>query len=214
MNIRYTEAIVLTTTLIATGIAYADLNQGYQTSRAVRESVQVSDMFVFNTDIAIQGGAILVRDLNNKVIRASISTNDLMPNGAYSIWWAVFNFPEYCADPANCRVSDLEVFGGDPRVQASVFWGGGFVADALGHGEANIVLTPGTTERELFGRTQNFGLKNFADSHIHIALRSHGMAGAAGPVSEQIGSADGACPPEGCFNAFNSIHHPAPSTSP
>jgi hypothetical protein len=182
-------------------------------SMPVRESIEISDHVIFGTDQAVFGATTLIRDLRNCVINVDVTTTALEANWAYSIWVAVFNHPEYCATPDACVVSDLEAFGGDPRIRASVFWGGGLVADGTGAGNTSFVILPGRTDRELFANTRDYGLQNFGGAEIHIVLRSHGLAGMWGPVSDQIGTAGLACPPSppegpGCVNEFASFHPP------
>ena len=178
-------------------------------SRVVRESVEISDHFVFGTDQAVLGATTLIRDFRNCLVTVSLSSQSLQPNNAYSIWIAVFNRPQFCATPHACTVGDIEKFGGDPKVRASVFWGGGFVADDQGSANTSLVVLPGRTKREMFADTRPFGLQNLRGAEIHVVLRSHGMAGMWGPVAEQIGTAGKACPPDdqgGCKNEFASFH--------
>jgi len=176
--------------------------------KPVRESVEVSDLVEFNTPNKVNGSVILIRDFDNRVVDVSLSTSALMPDWAYSIWWAVFNFPQYCIEPYRCSVLDLEVNGGDPRVRVSVFWGGGLIADSYGHASTALKLTPGRTGRELFAGSGDYGLMNFHGAELHLVLRSHGVAGVAGTVAEQIGTATDGCPESGCVNEFASIHPP------
>ena len=174
----------------------------------VGESVEVSNHYVFNTDSVVDGATVLVRDFKDGTVSASISSRALDPETAYSIWWAVFNRPQYCEEPYRCGVTDLPPFGGDPRIRASVFWGGGFVSDPFGMANSSLKLRVGRTSRELFAQTQPYGLGNIRKAEIHVVLRSHGPIGIAGSVAEQIGTATLACPDEGCVNTFASIHIP------
>lgn len=179
-----------------------------KTMRAV-ESVEISDHTVFGTDEVVDGATILVRDFVNEEVRASVSTQALETNTAYSIWWAVFNRPQYCRQAYACTTRDLEIFGGDPRVRASVFWAGGFVSDDFGTANMSMTLIPGRTTRELFAQSKAYGLRNLRDAEIHVVLRSHGPTGVAGTVAEQIGTATLACPEDGCQNVFASVHVPS-----
>ena len=174
----------------------------------VEEAVQSSDHYVFNQEQKVDGVTFLVRDLDQQVVRANVISRALEPNYAYSIWWAVFNNPQYCVEPDHCSINDLERFGGDPRVNASVFWGGGIVADGDGNGSVSLELRCGRTERELFAGSKNYGLRDITTAEIHVVLRSHGLAGATGSLLEQLGKADSACPEPTCLNVFASIHRP------
>ena len=175
------------------------------------ESVQIGEHVLFNTSQSVDGATILIRDRRSRSVYATISSRALEPDTAYSIWWAVFNRPRYCSEAYRCTVSDLETFGGDPRVRASVFWGGGFISDASGVANISLRLAQGRTERELFANTRDYGLHNLRGAEIHLVLRSHGPTGLAGSVAEQIGTANLACPPEGCQNVFASIHPADPA---
>ena len=174
--------------------------------RWVSESVEVSDHHVFNTSDRVDGATVLVRDFEAGVVTASITSRALEPDTAYSIWWAIFNRPQFCKTPFACGVTDLEVFGGDPRVRASVFWAGGFASDQFGFANSELRLRTGKTRRELFAKSLPWGLANIRNAEIHVVLRSHGPTGVAGTVAEQVGTATVACPEVGCFNAFASIH--------
>ena len=114
----------------------------------------------------------------------------------------MFNKPQNCAIPYECGSGDL----GTANVRGSVFWGGGILADDTGYGNTQIELRRGRTDRELFGPMTDFGLRNVKSAEIHVVLRSHGDIGIAGTVAEQMGTANVACPPGGCSNAFFSVH--------
>ena len=191
--------------LLVSAAAAAD---GYWEHRRLAggEMVQVADHYVFNTDEMVNGATVLVRDLRHRQVNATISSKALAPDTAYSIWWAIFNRPQYCATPNACKITDLEIFGGDPRIRASVFWAGGFVSDAFGTANTSLRLRPGRTSRELAVQSRNYGLMNLARAEIHLVFRTHGVAGQAGPLAAQVGTENEACPEEGCSNVFASIH--------
>jgi len=46
-------------------------------SARVRESVEVSNMFLFNTTTPVAGGAVLVRDFRNRVVTATVTSGAL-----------------------------------------------------------------------------------------------------------------------------------------
>ncbi len=175
-------------------------------STQLAESVEVANHHVFGTSDPVDGATILIRNYRDQIVEATITSRALEADTAYSIWWAVFNRPQFCNVPYACTGGDLEINGGDPRVRASVFWGGGFVSDSMGYANTAITLRPGRTKRELFAQSRPYGLRNLRTAELHVVLRSHGRAGEAGPVSVQIGTASQACPTDGCFNAFASIH--------
>ena len=181
--------------------------------RGALESVEVSDLHVFPGEpptTKVAGAVVLVRDFRNRVVDATISTSALQPGHAYSLLWAVFNNPWFCSDP--CNVNDLEVMGGDPRIDVSVFWAGGLLADENGYGSTTIKLVPGRTGREPFAMSNDSGLRpsRLALAHIRVGLRDHGPA-TTGLIAQQLGTTNEAClnePPNPCFNAFISFHPP------
>ena len=82
------------------------------------------------------------------------------------------------------------------------------MTDGTGTVNTAVEITPGRTDRELFANTEDYGLQNFWGAEIHVVMRSHGPTGLAGTVAQQVGTANLACPPEGCSNEFASIHIP------
>ncbi len=198
---RYLIALVLG--VVATSAAAKD-NGGWP---HVRESVEVSDLFAIGTTNKVNGGVILIRDFHNRVINATMTTSAAVPDAAYSMWWAVFNFPQFCIVPRMCSSADIGSPDRDPRVKPSVFWAGGFVADSYGSANTSLRLVPGRTNREVFAGT-DFGLISVRGPEIHLVLRTHETAGVAGPVAQQIGTAGEACPMSGCVNEFFSTHPP------
>lgn len=181
---------------------------GHGSDEMAHESLEISDLYLFNTDIKADGATILVRDFDRRVVDIDLYTKALEPGWAYSIWIAVFNNPEHCSDP--CGIDDLPGPNpdADPRVRPSVFYGGGLLADASGYGTASTRVVVGKTHRELFGGTDNHGLQRLRKAHIHVVLRSHGEA-LVGGIGDQIGTANGTCnTPDGCQNVLASFHPP------
>ena len=181
--------------------------------RQVVESLEVSNLYVFNTETKSKGAVILVRDYNNDVVNVSVSSSDLAPGHVHTIWIVAFNRPWHCSDL--CGLDDLPGINpsADPRVHASVFYGGGFIADDTG--SVNHTLTPivpGRTSRELFGGTKDYGLERLFLTEIHVVLRDHGPQfdpadPAVGTVAQQLSTATVCNPnPMACANVRASIH--------
>jgi hypothetical protein len=158
-----------------------------------RPTVTVANMNTFPGGPAVVGASVLTR--YNTYVEGTVSATGLLENGAYSWWWVVFNQPQFCV--GGCGLDDLPVgatpiSNGDPRVQASLLWGGGFVANGTGAAEVRALLERSKAPGEVrFGP----GLRRPRKAELHIVLRSHGTA-AAGEVANQIGSFDGGCTPE------------------
>ncbi len=155
--------------------------------------VSVADVAIFPAGATVAGASILTR--YNTYVDGTISTSGLTPNGAYSFWIVVFNNPEFCV--GGCQGDDFPPDGlpagtGDPRVRASVLWGGGFIANGAGAAQVEFHLDRGRAPGEV-----RFGprLRRPRHADIHIVLRSHGPA-VAGEAADQIGRFDGGCTPE------------------
>ena len=190
----------------ASGHASDTQGKYYWNFGKLRESIQTADHYMFQPDgmapTVAPGATMLTREYRAGRITAHIMSAALEPSHAYSIWWVIFNNPQFCATPYECGSGDL----GNDRVKPSVFWGGGLLADSDGYGSIDIEITRGKVSRELFGPMKDYGLRNIWNAEVHVVLRTHGEAGVAGTVAEQIGTANEACPPDGCANKFFSIH--------
>ena len=132
MKIKLIKSLGILVIASASGVALAD---GTPAPLQGRPAVTVSNMNVFPNGPAVVGGSVLTR--YNTFVEATVSTTGLAASGAYSWWWVVFNHPEYCI--AGCGLDDLPVgatpvSNGDPRVDASLLWGGGFVAKGFSLG--------------------------------------------------------------------------------
>lgn len=158
-----------------------------------KPKVSISDMAVFPNGPAVAGASVLTR--YNTHVNGTVSATGLTAYGAYSWWWVVFNNPAFCVD--GCGLDDLPfgatpISNGDPRVEASLLWGAGFVANGTGAAQVEARLDRAKPPGEVrFGP----GLRRPRGAEIHIVLRSHGPA-VAGEVAGQIGSFNGGCTAE------------------
>lgn len=120
-----------------------------------------------------------------------ITTTGLDPSSPYTLWAVIFNNPQHCLS-SPCSAADLPVIAGhNPRVEASIIYAGGGLADADGSGEfvgrvyANRL---GTDAETLFGH----GLASTAHAEIHMVVRGHGYPQAQDAFAA-IGSFAGGC---------------------
>ena len=72
--------------VLSTGQAAADGNKHDST---VRESTNIADHHIFNTDIEVDEATTIVRDFKDRVITANITTGALEAEFAYSICFEV-----------------------------------------------------------------------------------------------------------------------------
>ena len=129
--------------------------------------------------------------LHRKEDGVELNLDTKLPEGAYTLWWVIFNNPEFCVD--GCDVGDLEI----PEANASVFWATGEVVGDDGMGSFSAELLEGTLptgeDQVLFGD----GLINSFSAEIHPIVRTHGPV-IPGQEEVQTSTFNGGCPPEGC----------------
>lgn len=168
-------------------------------------TVTVADMHLFNTDTGVVGVSILTRTKN--MLRIDVSTTQLAPNAPYSIWWVIFNKPQHCQHgmaPNSCGILDLPGFGGDPAINASLFWASGAVSTGDGSLNASAEVRRNKPRGQVVMGTTK-GVKNVSGAEVHVAIRGHGAA-VPGSIAEQLGSFNGGCPPAACPNLQASVH--------
>lgn len=84
-----------------------------------------------NSGAVANSSSVMIRNADG--VAYTISTTGLLPGGAYTNWWVVFNEPQFCSPPG-CAAKDFPQNGGNPNVGASVLWATGRVVDANGQG--------------------------------------------------------------------------------
>jgi len=133
-------------------------------------------------------------------------TSELTPGGAYTIWWVVFNHPEFCSAPG-CGAKDL----GNASVQASRAHAAGHVIGDSGDGNFGAWLGVNDPEGFLDGP---WGLTNPRGAEIHLVARFHGQALTGQLLIAQLGTFNGGCnpgdpyPASTCANKQFSQHFP------
>lgn len=124
-----------------------------------------------------QAGASLAR--NNNGVLGEISTSGLTPGHVATLWWAIYNNPEFCATPS-CAPSDLN----NPLVNGSLQFGGGTIVGAGGRADFSGYLEEGDNSgfylNPMFPNMPNPspGIVDTKAATIHMAIRSHGPASA------------------------------------
>jgi len=100
-----------------------------------------------------------------------LSLASQLPNQATTLWWVIYNHPEYC-ETTPCTFDDFAI----PEVGASFFTTGGRVSDRFGHVYLDGVVfagagRPGPEEPQGLGE----GLTNPLGAEVHLASRTHGQ---------------------------------------
>lgn len=158
--------------------------------RSAESSNSFSSLHAFpptDTNAIANSSSVLIR--NRSGVWYYITTTGLLPGGAYTNWWVIFNHPEFCS-AGGCGMKDFPQNGGDPNVQASVLWATGRVADANGHAtfSANLSADGTVPGFVIFGP----GLLN-PRAEIHIIVRSHGPALTGADLEKQLTTPKGGC---------------------
>lgn len=142
-------------------------------------------------------------------VSVRLSTMDLDPEAAYSVWWVVFNDPGDCLVAYQCGEPDIFSAPGVlnmPQIRAariSVFYADGFVTGADGIANVTAHLVSGELPEGTFvnfgwvtgqsGNTDS-GLVygNGLHAELHMVVRTHGLA-VAGFVALQTSTFNGYC---------------------
>lgn len=140
-----------------------------------------------------QAGASLMR--KDDSVLGTISTSGLTPGHVVTLWWAIFNNPEFCAQPT-CAPSDFN----NPAVHGSLQFGGGTLADAGGRVNFMGYLAErdntGFYLNPMFPNLPNPapGIVDTRRAQIHLAIRTHGLPN-SDPViyNQQLTSFPGGC---------------------
>ena len=164
MKLRYQVLAALTAALVAASAALA-----------TPSGRSMSNVWRFSDGSAVMGArSSVVR--TDQGASFTIRTSDLAAGDAVTVWWVVFNNPEFCTageGDFRCGIGDLLPFGGDPRVDSSAFYAAGHVIGGSGMaGFGGHTTTGGPTGEVLWGP----GLVNARTADIHLVVRTHGPA--------------------------------------
>ena len=143
-----------------------------------------------NTGAVPEAWASLNRTTNG--VSFSIHTSELPGGDAYTVWWVVFNNPAACttnpSGPVKCGAPDV----GNAATRPSLQLAAGHLVGEDGVTTFGGYLQAGDTRRCDSLVPCNDGLEDPQTAEVHVVVRTHGPP-AAGYVSEQIGSFNGAC---------------------
>ncbi len=164
--------------------------------------LQRSDVFSVENNLPIEEATATLERMEDSV-EFSLSTT--LDSGAYTVWWIIFNNPEFCVD--GCGVDDLEI----EEVNGSAFWATGGIVEDDNVGVFNAQLRenqlPMGEEQVLRGN----GLTNSFDAEINLIVRTHGSV-IPDLAEQQITTFNGGCPPNECLDVQFAVF-PAVSTS-
>ena len=200
-------AILAVLTLTLTGCDSISSNDAPEVEAVASNGrTSVGTMYAFS-DMSEVGTSTLRR--NNEAIALTINTSELEPNYAYTVWWVVFDKPEYCSAPG-CGADDIfenALVGGPNEMEFTLL--GAADGSVIGpNGRANYrgALAKNDVSQVTFGD----GLDNPMTAEIHYVIRSHGPA-IPGMIEEQTTTHNAGCfpgePNEGlCEDVQFAIH--------
>ena len=135
-------ALVAALALIAAGLVQAEDEAGALGANDLRAVYVMGDM-----DGAALGSSRLHRNAGG--VSVNLRTTGLALGHTYTLWWVVFNNPEFCGDA--CNADDLPANGGDPRIEASQLYADGHVVVDGGSAGFGAHLTVGDASSAEFG---------------------------------------------------------------
>ncbi len=158
----------------------------------------------FSDEAQVKGAeASLMR--SHSGVAMKLSTSELPPAEAITVWWVVFNEPQNCSDQ-KCGENDifnldadekpiLNSDGSDPMnlaaidaAKISILRADGHVIDKSGDARYAAGLVKGDTSEAIIGP----GLLHPISAEIHLVMRSHGPV-QPGKLDDMLYSINGGC---------------------
>jgi hypothetical protein len=152
------------------------------------ESSSSSDVHWTWDPVTVLGTSQLVRTESG--ISASLHSTGLPPGHAVTMWFVVFNYPEFCASTP-CGPADIP----NPNVKFDGLFGGGHVIGSSGTIDFGGHLAVGDPSGSLFVEQggAGVGLLNPSGAEVWLMLHVHGPAGTGQVLKSQISSFLGGC---------------------
>ena len=136
----------------------------------------------------VVGTSLLVRTEGG--ISASLQSSGLPAGQPVTLWFVIFNFPEFCAS-SPCGPADM----GNPSVKFDALYGGGHVIGQNGKANFGGRLAVGDPSGSLFVEQglPAAGLLNPLGAEVLLMLHAHGPAGTGQLLKAQMSSFLGGC---------------------
>ncbi|MDE2149017.1 MAG: hypothetical protein KGJ55_04095 [Gammaproteobacteria bacterium] len=135
-------------------------------AQAAAPVTDTKSVFLFS-DNSVVGTSTLMRF--PKAVQMTLQTTGLPANHIVTVWWVIFNHPEFCTHGGEVPRCQGDNFG-DSRVEASAVHAAGQVIGATGDGRYGAYLPVGSTQEQiLFGP----GLTNPLGADIHLIVHDH-----------------------------------------
>ncbi len=150
--------------------------------------IQNSQVFDSNSGAPIEGASATLNRMQDSVFLDLETT--LEPGDAYTVWWVIFNNPEFCVD--ECDGPDLSI----PEVNGSSFYATGDIVptNQVGNFSFSAQLNEGELPTGFDQVLRGNGLDDALGAEIHPVIRTHGAV-IPGMETEQITEFNGGCRP-------------------
>lgn len=161
---------------------------GPAASGAAAEHVSTSAVHWTWDPVTVLGTSHLVR--TEAGISASLRSSGMPAGQAVTMWFVVFNYPEFCASRP-CGEADIP----NPAVKFDALYAGGHVIGGSGRANVGGRLAVGDTSGSLFTEQgmPAAGLLNPLGAQVVLMLHLHGPASTGQLLKAQISSFLGGC---------------------
>jgi hypothetical protein len=151
-------------------------------------NVTTSDVHWTWDPVTVLGTSMLVRTENG--ISASLRSTGMTPGQAVTMWFVIFNYPEFCAT-SPCGPADIP----NPDVKFDGLYAAGHVIGGTGLANFGGHLPVGDPSGSLFVEQgmPAVGLLNPLGAEVLLMLHVHGPAGTGQLLKSQISSFLGGC---------------------
>jgi hypothetical protein len=161
-----------------------------------------TDVFYLSDFSPVPGSYSRLLRTNNS-LTVNVNTSDL-PQGAYTLWWLIYNHPEECTVPFECLDPAHDEAIDSPVQFAAQNATGKIVGESgVGNFSASIKIG-GPPSGEVL---QGPGLLNPAGALVVMIVRYHGPA-LPGMIPLQISMFNGGCAINNCEDMQIAIHEP------
>jgi hypothetical protein len=148
-------------------------------------------------DTTVVGSSTLIRNAGS--IQMTLGTSDVPSGHVVTVWWVIFNHPEFCqfGEPANastgfagtrCGAGDLGIVPGltpDARVDPLVTYAAGHVTGTSGTASYGSYLSTGAPKGQvLIGSA----FTNPLGADVHLVVHDHDGIANLGNIGEEIHS--------------------------
>jgi hypothetical protein len=197
-NLIFHQSLKIDKTMLKTAIATLFLGLFPLATAASASVIQTTGLVDIPSGTPVSGTTATLNRMNGGA-EFNIDTVDLN-EGAYTVWWVIFNNPEFCLD--GCGEDDF----GNLDVDASAFYADGGVIDSSGIGNFSGQILNGQLpgpEQVLFGN----GLTDAFGAEIWNIVRYHGPVNSDPEIADlQTTTFNGGCtetPGDGLFECFD-----------